>query len=82
VRIIIWHGYLLGGTGSNVYTRALARSWSHAGHDVVVLCQEPEPGAFDLGGARVQPAAHDVLRRVDRGEALQPRQEGGHRASA
>jgi len=53
VRIIIWHGYLLGGTGSNVYTRALARSWSNAGHDVVVLCQEPEPGAFDLGGARV-----------------------------
>ncbi|MEJ7722610.1 MAG: glycosyltransferase [Ilumatobacteraceae bacterium] len=57
MRIIIWHGYLLGGTGSNVYTRALARSWSHAGHDVVVLCQEPEPGAFDLGGARVATTA-------------------------
>ena len=34
VRILLWHGYLLGGTGSNVYTRALAREWSHAGHDV------------------------------------------------
>ena len=24
MRILLWHGYLLGGTGSNVYTRALA----------------------------------------------------------
>ena len=33
MRILLWHGYLLGGTGSNVYTRALAREWSAAGHD-------------------------------------------------
>ena len=52
VRILLWHGYLLGGTGSNVYTRALAREWSRAGHDVVVVCQEPHPERFDLGGAR------------------------------
>ena len=45
VRIILWHGYLLGGTGSNVYTRALARAWSRLGHEVVVVCQEPNPGA-------------------------------------
>jgi glycosyltransferase involved in cell wall biosynthesis len=53
VRIILWHGYLLGGTGSNVYTRAVAREWSRAGHDVVVICQEPHPEQYDLGGARV-----------------------------
>src|SRR5438093_882177 len=53
VRIILWHGYLLGGTGSNVYTRALARAWSRLGHEVVVVCQEPNPGAYDLGGDRV-----------------------------
>jgi glycosyltransferase involved in cell wall biosynthesis len=53
VRILLWHGYLLGGTGSNVYTRSLARAWSRLGHDVVVLCQEPHPEQFDLGGARV-----------------------------
>jgi glycosyltransferase involved in cell wall biosynthesis len=53
VRILIWHGYLLGGTGSNVYTRALAREWTRAGHEVVVLCQEPHPELFDVGGARV-----------------------------
>jgi glycosyltransferase involved in cell wall biosynthesis len=53
VRILLWHGYLLGGTGSNVYSRALARAWSLAGHEVVVLCQEPHPEQLDLGGARV-----------------------------
>ena len=53
MRILLWHGYLLGGTGSNVYTRALAREWSRAGHDVVVFCQEPHPDAYDLGGAEV-----------------------------
>ena len=53
MRIVLWHGYLLGGTGSNVYTRALAREWSHAGHDVVVVCQERHPERYDLGGARV-----------------------------
>ena len=53
MRILLWHGYLLGGTGSNVYTRALAREWSRAGHDVVVFCQEPEPDRYDLGTARV-----------------------------
>jgi len=53
VRILLWHGYLLGGTGSNVYTRALAREWSRAGHEVVVVCQERAPEQFDLGGARV-----------------------------
>jgi glycosyltransferase involved in cell wall biosynthesis len=53
VRILVWHGYLLGGTGSNVYTRQLAREWARAGHDVTVLCQEPDPERYDVGGAEV-----------------------------
>jgi len=51
MRILLWHGYLLGGTGSNVYTRMLAREWSNAGHDVTVLSQEPQPERYDLGRA-------------------------------
>ena len=43
MRILLWHGYLLGGTGSNVYTRQLARAWMQAGHDVTVFSQEPQP---------------------------------------
>jgi glycosyltransferase involved in cell wall biosynthesis len=62
VKIVLWHGYLLGGTGSNVYTRALAREWSRAGHEVVVLSQEPHPELYDLGGARhVRPEISGVL---------------------
>ena len=53
MKIIVWHGYLLGGTGSNVYTRQLAREWSRAGYDVTVLCQEPHPELHDLGSAHV-----------------------------
>jgi glycosyltransferase involved in cell wall biosynthesis len=53
MRILIWHGYLLGGTGSNVYTRQLAREWARAGHEVTVLCQEPHAERYDLSGARV-----------------------------
>src|SRR5436309_2028447 len=53
MRILLWHGYLRGGTGSNVYTRALAREWSRAGHEVVVICQEPHPERYDVGSARI-----------------------------
>jgi glycosyltransferase involved in cell wall biosynthesis len=77
VRIVLWHGYLLGGTGSNVYTRALARAWGRLGHEVVVVCQERNPGAYDLGGARVvRPELPDNLLPVfvlDRYEGLKPR---------
>ena len=62
MRILLWHGYLLGGTGSNVYTRSVAREWSRAGHDVVVVSQEPDPELFDLGGAQtVRPDVGGLL---------------------
>jgi glycosyltransferase involved in cell wall biosynthesis len=45
-----------------VYTRALAREWARAGHDVVVLSQEPHPERHDLGGARTaRPDAGGLL---------------------
>jgi glycosyltransferase involved in cell wall biosynthesis len=52
VRILLWHGYLLGGTGSNVYSRSLAREWSTSGHEVIVVSQEREPGQYDIGSAQ------------------------------
>lgn len=52
MRILLWHGYLLGGTGSNVYTRSLARAWSRNGHDVTVFSQEPHPEELDIGDAK------------------------------
>jgi glycosyltransferase involved in cell wall biosynthesis len=76
VRILLWHGYLLGGTGSNVYTRALARAWSQLGHDVVVFSQEPHAEQFDVGGAEVvRPSIGDPLPVfvLDRYEGLEAR---------
>ena len=76
MRILLWHGYLLGGTGSNVYTRALAREWSRAGHDVVVFCQERHPERYDVGGAEIVRPDIDGLLPVfvlDRYEGLEAR---------
>jgi glycosyltransferase involved in cell wall biosynthesis len=73
---LLWHGYLLGGTGSNVYTRSIARAWSRAGHDVVVFSQEPHPEAYDLGGAlAVRPDIGTLLPVfvLDRYEGLEAR---------
>ena len=76
MRILLWHGYLLGGTGSNVYTRALAREWSLGGHDVVVFSQEPRPEQYDLGRAStVRPEIGGILPVfvLDRYERLEAR---------
>jgi glycosyltransferase involved in cell wall biosynthesis len=40
MRVLLWHGWLLDGTGSNVYTARVAEVLVVDGHDVVVLCQE------------------------------------------
>jgi glycosyltransferase involved in cell wall biosynthesis len=77
MKIVVWHGYLLAGTGSNIYTRALVREWGRAGHEVVVVCQEPHPESHDLGGARVvRPELPDGLLPVfvlDRYAGLRPK---------
>ena len=76
LKILLWHGYLLGGTGSNVYTRSLARFWSGMGHQVIVFCQDPDPGRFDLGTASVvRPDAGGILPVfvLDRYRDLEPR---------
>jgi glycosyltransferase involved in cell wall biosynthesis len=62
MRIFVWHGYLLAGTGSNIYARQLSREWSRDGHDVTVFSQDPDPSTFDLGGAAtVRPDVDGLL---------------------
>ena len=52
----------MGGTGSNVYTRSLAREWSRAGHEVVLFAQERRPELYDIGSAEfVRPDIGRVL---------------------
>ena len=76
MRILLWHGYLLAGTGSNIYTQALAREWSRAGHEVVVFCQEPHAERYELAGAEVvRPDVGGILPVfvLDRYEGLEAR---------
>ena len=47
MRILIFHGYLLHGTGSNVYNARLAEALVRAGHEVHLLCQDRDPLELD-----------------------------------
>jgi glycosyltransferase involved in cell wall biosynthesis len=40
MRVLIFHGYLLRGTGSNIYNSSLCRALVRLGHEVHLLCQE------------------------------------------
>ncbi len=42
------HGYMLTGTGSNIYVQNLCRALVREGHDVHLLCQERYPLAHDF----------------------------------
>jgi len=42
MRVLLFHGYMLRGTGSNIYNANLARSLARLGHEVHLLCQERE----------------------------------------
>jgi glycosyltransferase involved in cell wall biosynthesis len=43
LRVLIFHGYLLRGTGSNVYNASLGEAIVAAGHELHLLCQDREP---------------------------------------
>jgi glycosyltransferase involved in cell wall biosynthesis len=63
VRVLIFHGYLLRGTGSNVYNASLARALATLGHEVHLLCQDRRAGELDWVdsvGGRGRPGAVTV----------------------
>jgi glycosyltransferase involved in cell wall biosynthesis len=54
MKILLWHGWLLEGAGSNVYTARVAEELRRRGHDVALICQEQHPeryGFLDAWGA-------------------------------
>jgi glycosyltransferase involved in cell wall biosynthesis len=70
VRVLVFHGYLLSGTGSNVYNARLAAAFVAQGHEVHLLSQDRHPerqafvdavGDWDAGALRVR----DVRARDD-----------------
>ena len=48
MHLVLVHGYLLGGSGSNVYTANIAKSWKRKGHAVTVICQDPHADRLDF----------------------------------
>jgi glycosyltransferase involved in cell wall biosynthesis len=48
MNLLMTHGYMLSGTGSNVYVQNLCRALAGMGHDVHLLCQEPNPLSYDF----------------------------------
>jgi hypothetical protein len=63
VRILVFHGYLLEGTGSNVYNARLAEALARLGHEVHLLSQDRHAaerpfvdavGDWDRGELRVR----------------------------
>ncbi|MFH1132383.1 MAG: glycosyltransferase family 4 protein [Pseudomonadota bacterium] len=48
MKIAIYHGYELSGSGSNEYTRYLAFELARSGHEVVLICSDPDPKAYEF----------------------------------
>ena len=57
MRVLIFHGYMLRGTGSNIYNLNLARALAKLGHEVHLLCQDRETGEEMEPVAMVLPLA-------------------------
>jgi hypothetical protein len=50
MRLLIFHGYMLRGTGSNIYNANLAPALARLGHEVHLLCQDRE---VELEGVQI-----------------------------
>src|SRR3954469_3347300 len=48
LRIVIFHAFLLRGTGSNIYNASLARALARMGHEVHLFCQDREAGELEF----------------------------------
>ena len=42
MKVLVFHGWLLRGTGSNVYNASLATALARQGHEVHMVCQDRE----------------------------------------
>jgi glycosyltransferase involved in cell wall biosynthesis len=59
MRVLLFHGYMLRGTGSNIYTANLARALAALGHEVHLLCQDRQ---VEIDGVEIHnPDIHGLL---------------------
>jgi len=55
MHLVLLHGYLLQGTGSNIYVANIAKAWKKKGHRVTVICQDPKAGALPFVNEYIGP---------------------------
>ncbi len=81
MRILIFHGYLLDGTGSNVYNARLAEALVELGHEVHLLCQDRHPerlsfvdavGTWERGELGIRPVGRGAPGRPARCTVYRP----------
>jgi len=72
VRVLVWHGFLLGGTGSNVYNARLCAAFAQQGHEISLLSQEPHAKSLQFIDAIGHPDGLEVLREPVRVTAWKP----------
>ena len=59
MRVLLFHGYMLRGTGSNIYSANLAMALARLGHEVHLLCQDRQT---KLDGVQIHnPDIHGLL---------------------
>ncbi len=59
MRVLLFHGYMLRGTGSNIYTANLARALARVGHEAHLLCQDRQ---VEIEGVEIHnPDIHGLL---------------------
>jgi len=59
MRVLLFHGYMLRGTGSNIYSANLATALARLGHEVHLLCQDRQ---VELKGVEIHnPDIHGLL---------------------
>ncbi len=59
MRVLLFHGYMLRGTGSNIYNANLSQALARLGHEVHLLCQDRE---VELEGVEIHnPDIHGLL---------------------
>ena len=59
MRVLLFHGYMLRGTGSNIYSANLAAALARLGHEVHLVCQERGVG---IDGVEIHnPDIHGLL---------------------
>jgi glycosyltransferase involved in cell wall biosynthesis len=59
MRVLLFHGYMLRGTGSNIYTANLAQALAALGHEVHLLCQDRQ---VQIEGVEIHnPDIHGLL---------------------